>query len=145
MPVVHNPNSTEKCCQIDTHGIRLSTYPEHTAVIIAAGGDVDSSNIDRLAEYVRTALGEGRAIVLDLTELTFLGAQGIPALFAINEQASKVGVDWALVPSHAVRRLLRIGDRDHRLPTVGSVPEAMKRLTTPRPARRLLQLVTESG
>src|SRR5262249_34941979 len=112
MPVVYNPNSTANSRHIHTDRIRLSTYTNRTALIVAAAGDVDSSNIDRLAEFVRTALGEGRAIVLDLTELTFLGAQGIPALFAINEQCSKAGVDWALVPSHAVRRLLRIGDRD---------------------------------
>jgi anti-anti-sigma factor len=145
MPVVHNPNSTEKNRHIDTDGIRLTTYTERAALIVAAAGDVDAANIERLADFVRAALAEGRPLVLDLTELTFFGAQGIPALFAVSEQCSKAGVDWALVPSHAVRRLLRIGDRDNRLPTVESVLDAMKRLTTPKPARRLLQLVTKTS
>jgi anti-anti-sigma factor len=145
MPVVYNPSSADTTCPIDSEGIRLSTYVGHAATVVAAAGDVDASNIDRLTDSVGAALTAGRALVLDLSDLTFFGAQGIPALFTINEQCSRAGVDWAVVPSHAVRRLLRIGDRDNRLPTVGSVPEAMKRLTTPTLARLLLQLITKPG
>jgi anti-anti-sigma factor len=145
MPVVHNPNSTGTTSHIDSDGIRLSTYIDHVALVVTAAGDFDASNIDRFTDHIRAVLTDGRALVLDLTDLTFLGAQGIPALFAVSEQCSNAGVDWAVVPSHAVRRLLRIGDRDNRLPTVGSLPEAMKLLTTPKPPRRLLQLVTKPG
>jgi anti-anti-sigma factor len=150
MPVVHDTNTTEPTRHftspgIGADGIRLSTQIEHAATIVAASGDIDASNIDRLTDYVQSALAQGRALILDLSDLTFFGAQGIPALFSVSEQCSKAGVDWAVVSSHAVRRLLRIGDRDSRLPAVSSVPEALKRLATPTPSRPLLQLVTKSG
>jgi len=84
-------------------------------------------------------------LVLDLSELSFFGAQGIPALFSLGEECGKAGVGWAVVASHPVERLLRIGDRNHRLPTASSLSQALQRLTSPTPARRLLQLVTKSG
>ena len=114
------------------------------ATVVAATGEVDASNIDRLSEYLRGALTGNRPLVVDLTELSFFGAQGIPALFLLGEDCAKAGVDWVVVVSHPVGRLLRIGDKDHRLPTVSSIPEALERLARP-PERRLLQLVTKSG
>jgi hypothetical protein len=54
-------------------------------------------------------------------------------------------VGCAVVTSHPVQRRLRIGDPNHRLPTVGSVSEALQRLAAPRNAGRLLQIVTKSG
>ncbi|HZA12014.1 STAS domain-containing protein [Mycobacterium sp.] len=125
--------------------MRLSTRDDNTATVVAAIGEIDASNIDRLTEYVGRAVSGNRPLVLDLSGLSFFGAQGIPALFLVSEQCGKAGIDWAVVVSRPVMRLLRIGDKDHRLPTVGSVSEALKRVTTPRPTRRLLQLVTKSG
>ena len=150
MHVIYNPKTSELTGQPETtlihgDGIRLSARTEHAATVVAAAGEVDASNIDRLTDYVRAAVADGRGLILDLSDLTFFSAQGIPALFAVNEQCSKAGIDWAVVASHAVRRLLRIGDRDQRLPMVGSRADAMKRLATPAPAERLLQLVAKTG
>ncbi|MBV8929800.1 MAG: STAS domain-containing protein [Mycobacteriaceae bacterium] len=146
MTVVHNARTSGPTCPPrQTGGVRLSTYIENATTFVAAAGEIDASNIDRLTDHICAAITDGRALILDLSELTFFGAQGIPALFSVSEQCSRVGVDWAVVASHSVRRLLRIGDRDNRLPMVASIPEALAELSSPAPARRLLQLVTKSG
>jgi anti-anti-sigma factor len=150
MTVVHNartsgPTYPHETAPLGSDGVCLSTHTESAATVVAATGEIDASNIDRLTDYIRSALSGDRPLVIDLSELSFFGAQGIPALFSLGEECGKAGVEWAVVASHPVRRLLRIGDKDNRLPAVGSVPEALKRLATPTPARRLLQLVTKSG
>jgi anti-anti-sigma factor len=150
MTVVHNartygPTFPQGTAPLDSDGVRLSTHTESAATVVAATGEIDASNIDRLTEYIRNSLRGDRPLVVDLSDLSFFGAQGIPALFSLGEECGKAGVEWAVVANHPVQRLLRIGDKDHRLPAVSSVPEALKRLATPTPARRLLQLVTKSG
>jgi anti-anti-sigma factor len=139
------PTHPHVTAPIDSDGMRLSTHSDNAAIVVAATGEIDASNIDRMTDYIRSALSGDRPLVIDLSALSFFGAQGIPALFSLGEECGKAGVEWAVVASHPVRRLLRIGDKDHRLPAVGSVSDAMKRLATPKPARRLLQLVTKSG
>jgi anti-anti-sigma factor len=147
MTVVHNAKTkpTYPPTSLEFAGIRLSTRAEGSATVVAASGEIDASNIDRLTDYVRSVLRANCPLVIDLSELSFFGAQGIPALFMVSEECGRAGVGWAVVTSHPVQRLLRIGDKDRRLPTVSSVPDALKRLATPTPARRLLQLVTKSG
>jgi anti-anti-sigma factor len=142
------PACTTSTAHLDRGGVRLSTHNENAATVVAATGEIDASNVDRLTEYTRRILSEDvedRPLVLDLSQLSFIGTQGIPALFTLGEECGKAGVGWAVVVGHPVERLLRIGDSDHRLPTARSLSQALQRLTTPTPARRLLQLVTKSG
>jgi anti-anti-sigma factor len=150
MTAVHNANTTgptftTSTAPVDSDGVRLSTHISYTATVVTATGEVDASNIERVTRYIRATLRGDRPLVVDLSELSFFGAQGIPALFSVGEACVKAGIDWAVVASHPVQRLLRIGDKDNQLPAVGSVSDALERLTSPKPARRLLQLVTKSG
>jgi anti-anti-sigma factor len=147
MTVVHNAKTSGPGCpteSLDADGVRFSTYTENSATIVVATGEIDASNIDRLTEYLRDAVRPSRPLVLDLSKLGFFGAQGVPALYMLAEECAKADVDWAVVVSHPVLRLLRIGDRDHRVPTVTSVSEGLQ-LTNPSAARRLLRLVTRSS
>jgi anti-anti-sigma factor len=148
MTVVHNANTFGPGCPtapLDCGGVQLSTYTENSATVLAATGEIDASNINRVTEYLTTALRPHRPLVLDLSKLGFLGAQGVPALIWFDEQCGRAGAEWAVVVSHPVQRLLRIGDLGHRVPTATSVSEALQSLTNPSPARRLLRLVTRSS
>jgi anti-anti-sigma factor len=148
MTVVHNANTFgpgRPPESLDSDGVRFSTYTENSATVVVATGEIDASNIDRLTHCLKTALRARRPLVLDLSKLGFFGAQGVPALLLLGEECARIGVDWAVVASQPIVRLLRIGDREHRVPTVTSVPEALQSLTNPSPARRLLRLVTKSG
>ena len=131
---------------LEPGAVRLSTRGEAAATVVCATGELDASNIDLLTEYTRRVLSENvedRPLVLDLSKLSFFGAQGIAALFTLRDECCRAGIEWVVVASHSVERLLRIGDRNHRLPTAKSVSAAVSRLTSPTTARRLLQLVTK--
>jgi anti-anti-sigma factor len=145
MTVVHNSNTSgsneiSMCCD----GVLLSSRTAAAATVIAAGGEIDASNVHNLTEFATRHLDAGTPIIVDLSQVDFLGAQGIPALLEIGGRCGEAGVEWAVVPSHPVSRLLRICDKDGHLPTVSSVDEALQRICGPDRARRLLKLVTET-
>ena len=104
--------------------------------MVSAHGELDAANADQLAEYVGRCIQHCRWLTLDLTGLKFIGTAGFSALHRINVACSAADVRWALVPSVAVSRLLRVCDPDGVLPTA-------------EPKRRtqagLLQLIPESS
>ena len=102
----------------------LGSDVQDDATVISATGQVDATNIARFTVYAESHLDDGRPIIVDLTGLDFLGAQGIPALLWIGERFAGAGLSWALVP------------------TVSSVDEALERVSG---RRRLLQLVTKTS
>jgi anti-anti-sigma factor len=130
---------------LECGGVRLTTHWHSPATVVAASGEVDASNVDSLVSYALDHLDATHPLVLDLSELGFLGAQGFAALTAIDQHCANAGVDWALVPSHPVNRLLRVADHDGLLPVAGSVVEALQRLGVHAGTRRLLQLVSKTG
>lgn len=104
---------------------------------VSVCGELDAANADQLAEYVARCVKHCRWLILDLSELKFIGTAGFSVLHRINVTCSAAGVRWAMVPSLAVSRLLRICDPDGVLPINESVNQ-------PRPAHaRLLQLIPE--
>ena len=82
-------------------------------------------------------------MVIDLTGLTFFATAGFTALHTLNVQCVGEEIRWALVPSAAVNRLLRICDPDSALPVSSDVDDALTTVHSEPP--RLLQLVPESS
>jgi anti-anti-sigma factor len=146
MSAVHNAKSSESRrssqCWDDRASLRAHTLDGVTVVSVT--GELDASNIDHLTDYTRPRLRGGCSLVLDLSGLDFLGAQGIRSLFAIADECGRSGIKWVLVPSHPVSRLLRICDKQARLPSATSIDQALERVSAPAPVRGLLQLVTKS-
>jgi anti-anti-sigma factor len=126
-------------------GVWLNAHTLDSATVVAAAGELDASNIHRLTDYARSCLTDGHALVLDFSRLDFFGAQGIWSLLEIADDCGRSGIDWALVPGHAVHRLLRIFENDAQLPLASSITEALERFSAPGCARSLLQLVPKSG
>ena len=147
MTVVNNANSSGNLdhSSVCGDGVFLSSHAQSGATVITATGEIDASNIASFTNYTRHYLSGDRAIVIDLTGLDFLGAQGIPALLDIDARCGDGGVEWAVVPGRPVSRLLRICDQDGRLPAVASVDEALERFSSPSRTVRLLKLVTKTG
>ncbi|BDB40842.1 MULTISPECIES: STAS domain-containing protein [Mycobacterium] len=110
---------------------------EASSGVVTARGELDAANSDQFAQYVARCARHCRWLVVDLTDLDFLGTAAFSALHRINVECSANDTTWAMVPSRAVSRLLRICDPDGTLP--------IKEWTAPRgpePAR-LLQLVPQ--
>ena len=116
-------------------------------ILVAISGKIDAANADNLlgARRFRRYLRPGRALVLDLTEVSYLGVQGLCDLFDLDRQCDNAGVPWSVATSRSVRLMLRVGDCDHRLPTAGTVLEALQGLGFDHPTadNRMLRIVRE--
>jgi anti-anti-sigma factor len=106
-------------------------------------GELDAANADQLATYVQRNVGRTNRVILDLRGLEFIGTAGFSALHRINVVCSAAQVHWAMAPSEAVSRLLRVCDPDGTLPVTGATDEPLLKAAHWGDAQRpLLQLVT---
>jgi anti-anti-sigma factor len=126
----------------DSRAASFSTrYLQPEVVVITAIGELDASNSQELVEYALRDSDRVRRVALDLTGVDFFGTAGFSALHTLNVRCAGAGVEWVLVPSTAVTRLLRICDPDSALPIETTMSAALSRLQADQ--RRLLQLVSE--
>ena len=119
----------------------VTAFASNWVTVIAVSGQIDALNAGHVAECLHGFVSRDRALVLDFSGVGFLGAEILAALFALGDRCERLGIDWALVTSHAVRRLLRVGDPQRRLPAVGSMVEVLQLLRTARRRRTALQAV----
>jgi anti-anti-sigma factor len=104
---------------------RLSTSRLAVAVI----GDIDAANGRDLGHFVEQHSGISRQLVLDLRAVDFAGTQAFTALYYISVHCARSDVDWIIVGSHPVRRLLSICDPDGGLPLVADLAAGLDHLT----------------
>jgi len=87
-----------------------------SGTVIAVEGELDAANADELAAYVQQSTKRSNKVILDLRNLKFIGTAGFSALHRINVVCSGAQTHWAMAPSPAVARLLRVCDPDSTLP-----------------------------
>ena len=126
----------------DCRRARVRMKTDTALTVISISGEIDASNVDDVSHHVRELVSDGGALIVDLAEVDFIAIEGLRALFALNIQCARTGTTWALIASHAVNRLLRVGDHDKLLPAVGSATEALILVRRPDRGHRALQLVT---
>jgi anti-anti-sigma factor len=93
--------------------------------VINIDGEVDAANAGTLAEYVQRCAGLCEWLVLDLTDLDFFGTAALSALHTITERCAGAGVNWTMVPSPAVSRVLRLCQPNGGLPLCESLTDAL--------------------
>lgn len=112
-----------------------------SVAVITAHGELDAANAQEFVTYALHHAPHIDRLVLDLSGLDFFGTSGFSALHTLNVRCAGEKVQWALVPSSAVSRLLRICDPDSALPVCRSVDVALSAVQGEQ--RRLLQLVAK--
>jgi len=127
---------------------RTAQFTAHwsaSGTVITADGELDAANADHLAAYVQRSVTRSRRMILDLRGLEFIGTAGFSALHRINVVCSRAHAHWAMVPSPAVSRLLRICDPDGTLPVTTPLEEPLVQSgrTVDEGSRPLLQLVPQ--
>lgn len=128
--------------RIERHNARFeSSSPQPSTTVVTAHGELDAANADEFIDYALNNRGGTDLLVVDLSGLTFCATAGFTALHTLHAQCAGAKIQWALVPSPAVRRLLRICDPEATLPICTDVDDAVAAAQTDQP--RLLQLVSE--
>ena len=112
-------------CGTATFGVRR---PSAIRVAIAVVGDIDALNAREFGRYVERYTGISRQLVLDLRAVDFFGSHGFTALYYISVHCARSDVDWSIVASPAVRRLLSVCDPEGELPLAEDLPTAVARL-----------------
>ncbi|WP_343708874.1 STAS domain-containing protein [Mycobacterium sp.] len=125
----------------ENHSARFSAKWGTDGVVVTADGELDASNATEFADYVDLCIADSTPVVVDLSGLEFCGTAGFSALQLINVRCAVAKLRWAVVPSRAVTRLLRICDPDSALPLIRSV-RAVPAVDDEDPGQnRLFQLV----
>jgi anti-anti-sigma factor len=128
----------------DCHGAHFATrwLKKPSVAVITAYGELDAANAPEFVDYSLRHAPHMERLVLDLSGVDFFGTAGFSALHSLNVRCAGEKVEWAVVPSSAVTRLLRICDPDSALPICSSVEAALSAVQGE--PRRLLQLVSKS-
>ena len=113
--------------------------------VMSISGEIDASNADELSHRVSELASDCGALIVDLAQVDFIAIDGLRALIALYIQCVRTDTTWALIASHAVNRLLRVGDHDKVLPAVGSATEALLLVRRSSRGHRPLQLVSPTG
>jgi anti-anti-sigma factor len=124
----------------ENHTARFTAEWGPSSVVITVHGELDASNALQLADYVQHCATHSRSVIVNLTGVEFFGTAAFSALHTINVRCASADVRWAVVPSAAVSRLLRICDPDHALPLANSVPDG---LADTEQTRWLFQLIPQ--
>jgi anti-anti-sigma factor len=91
-----------------------------TLVQVNVSGEIDAVNHRDLSSYVERHIGVARHLILDLRKVEFFGSQGFAALCYIDAHCRSNDVDWLIVSSPCVRRIMSICDPDGELPLAGA-------------------------
>ncbi|PIJ34057.1 sulfate transporter [Mycobacterium heckeshornense] len=129
------------CRPRESRTARFTAHCGPSAAVVAVHGELDAANAGRLAEYAQQCAAVAKWLILDLRGVHFFGTAGFSALHTTNVWCAGADVRWAVVPSHAVSRLLRICDPEHALPIVDSAEALLNPADEPH---RLLQLISQS-
>jgi anti-anti-sigma factor len=126
----------------ESHTATFTTrWLDPSVAVITARGDLDASNAQEFVDYALRDAERTERLALDLTGVDFFGTAGFSAVHTLNVRCAAAGVEWVLVPSNAVSRLMKICDPDSTLPIAATMPAGLAYLRAEQ--RRLLQLVSQ--
>lgn len=96
-------------------------------VVVHVTGEVEALTAGRLGDAVVDALGDGRAVVLDLTDVRFLDSAGLATLLRVTQESEDRGepLRIAVDQNRPVVRPIQITGLEHRLALYESVDEAV--------------------
>lgn len=86
-----------------------------STVVIAVEGELDAANTAQFSDYIQLRLRKADKLVLDLSGVTFFAAEAFSAVHKVSVQAAGADVQWHLLTSPPVDRMLQICDPDHAL------------------------------
>jgi anti-anti-sigma factor len=110
---------------IDCDGARVHVHARSVATVLRLEGQIDTSNADLVGQTIRSFARLRTPLVVDVSQLEFLASAGLRMLLCLHEEQRRAELHCNVVSGAALRRLTRVV-ADHGLPTVDSVPEALR-------------------
>ena len=117
-----------------TNGVMAPPPLAGTAVVVRLAGEVDLATAEHAGDQLRAAeavavVDAPAVVVLDLTQVTFLGSVGLAMLVEHNQLCSELGSRLCVIvgDSPAAWRPIKIATLDTVLTIVSSVDEALGR------------------
>lgn len=107
------------------HTAKFTVHWGRTGAVVAVNGEIDAANASSFADYAKRCAECCEWLVVDLSELTFIGTTGFSALQSISAQCCSAQTKLKVVQSPALSTLLRICDPHARLPLVHSLTDAL--------------------
>jgi anti-sigma B factor antagonist len=101
------------------------------ALVVTVAGEIDRSTAERVRAAVDAGLDQlhaGAILVVDLTNVTFLGSAGLQALVDVTDTAQEHGAPLRFVVGHtrAVIRTIQITGLTEVLPLFDTVEQALQ-------------------
>ncbi|PRX50377.1 anti-sigma B factor antagonist [Prauserella shujinwangii] len=116
--------------------LRLDTYQPHPSIaVVSVDGEVDLGTAPQLAARLAEQLAPPPAyLVVDLSQVAFLGAAGLNVLADAARDAAELGTPLRVVVGgqRQIRRLLRLCGLDDALPAFETVDDAVRPIPRPR-------------
>jgi anti-sigma B factor antagonist len=98
-------------------GLSLRAQADGNRDTLVLAGDLDLATSPELEARVEQLCTEGRELVLDLSELSFIDSTGLLAILKAREQCAERRSRFFLIPGPpAVQRVFRLTDLLERLP-----------------------------
>jgi anti-anti-sigma factor len=113
-----NDHTDHQIAGFSTRWARPST------AVVTVCGELDAGNARQFTEYALGHISCSKELILDLTAVKFFAVSCFPVLHNLNMRCAREGVDWALIPSTAVSRALRVCDPHGQLPTMSTTVAA---------------------
>ncbi len=120
---------------VNCDGAQLFAYARSLATVVRIDGCIDASNAEQVAAEIRRFTKARTPLIIDLSHLDFLGIEGFRQVLALTYQHRAAGLYCNVVRGVALRPLLRVL-KDHGLPLVRSVPEALQLIEDALASRR---------
>ncbi|OBB62195.1 anti-anti-sigma factor [Mycobacterium sp. 852013-51886_SCH5428379] len=130
----------------DCHGVRMRARCRQLATVVTVSGDIDSTNVDCVAEYAKRFVLAEKPFVLDLSGVNSFAAEALSMFYDLDEQCAAAEVEWSVVGSQPVLQAMRSSAGLDAMPVTNSVPEALHHFSEGILARRrLLPLLTKTA
>lgn len=126
----------------DCAGAQLHAVCRQLATVVTVDGIIDDRNIERITAFARRFVLAEKPFVLDLSGVRSCAEQLISLLYDIDECCYHTEVDWTVIASDDVQRVLR--GSGVSVPITACVPDALHHFAENiEKRRRLLPLLTQ--
>jgi anti-sigma B factor antagonist len=108
--------------------VRIKDSRDGGATIVALAGELDLSTIPRMEGPLLEQVRQRRAVVLDLSDLSFIDSSGIGILIKASQQSNGTPMRVVIGPGSQVERIFRIAGIEKALRVFVDRDEALGEL-----------------